>query len=159
MVDRAGRVWIGSAGGGVAIYDPTLNVFQTLSWRDGLSHNTVNGLLEDAEGNIWIGTEGGLSRYRPRTNAPAIRITGLTADGQSYNDERIELVGRPRRVVIEFEGVSLGTHPDDMVYLCEMVGGRDEPSPLHPFRLHELARPRQRPSYSGLSGWRGPGKV
>ncbi len=121
MVDHQGRVWIGTAGGGVGIYDPTLDVFQTLSWRDGLSHNTVNALLEDGEGNIWIGTEGGLNRYRPRTNAPAIRITWLTADGQDYKGERIELVGRPRRVVVGFEGVSLGTHPDDMAYLCEMA--------------------------------------
>jgi len=149
-VDRAGRGWIGTAGGGVAIYDPTLDLFQTLSWREGLAHNTVNALLEDTQGDIWIGTEGGLSRYRPRTNAPAIRITGLTADGQSYRlaergrprplpkttgltatnqgfeSERIELAGRPRRVVIEFEGVSLGTHPDDMVYVCEMIEGVDE---------------------------------
>ncbi len=150
MMDRQSRVWIGTAGGGVAIYDPTLNVFQTLSWRDGLSHNTVNALLEDGEGNIWIGTEGGLNRYRPRTNAPAIRITGLTADGQSYKGEQIELVGRPRRVVVAFEGVSLGTHPDDMVYLCEMApapSGLSSAAGDVPCPWGEGAR-RERPVYS-----------
>ncbi|MCZ7635822.1 MAG: hypothetical protein M5U12_07115 [Verrucomicrobia bacterium] len=69
---------------GVSIYDPTRDVFQSLSWRDGLSHDTVNALLEDGQGGMWIGTEGGLCRYRPRTNAPAIRITALTADGQAF---------------------------------------------------------------------------
>jgi len=147
MVDRAGRVWIGTAGGGVAIYDPRLNVFQTLSWRDGLCHDTVDAFLEDAQGNIWIGTEGGLSRYHPRTNAPAIRITGMTADGQSDNRERVELAGRPRRVAVAFEGVSLGTHPDDMVYVCELVA-RDEavPTPAAGDRQgSERGRPRPQP--------------
>ncbi len=135
MVDRKGRIWIGTAGGGVAIYDPALRVFQTLAWRDGLSHDTVNALHEDAQGDVWIGTEGGLTRYRPRTNAPAIRITGLTADGQPCAGSRVELAGRPRRLTVEFEGVSLGTHPEDMAYLCQLMGYDTAEQPVYPRRL------------------------
>ncbi len=135
MVDRKGRIWIGTAGGGVAIYDPALNVFQTLSWENGLSHDTVNALLEDERGDIWIGTEGGLSRYRPRTNAPAIRITGLTADGQACSGNGVALAGQPRRLAVEFEGVSLGTHPDDMAYLCQLVGYDPAKRPVYTRQL------------------------
>lgn len=152
MVDRAGRVWIGTDGGGVAIYDPALNVFQTLSWRDGLTHDTANALLEDGHGDIWIGTEGGLNRYRPRTNAPAIRITGFNADGQSYPRERVELAGRPRRVVVEFEGVSFGTHPDDMAYLCELAGGdEDVPAPAAASGGRERAVYARQTEYTNLT--------
>ena len=131
MVAWDGRLWIGTAGGGVAVHDPALNVTQTLSWRHGLSHDTVNALYQDAAGDFWIGTEGGLSRYRPRTNAPAIRVASVTADGQSYSGARIELAGRPRRVVVAFDGVSLGTHPEDMVYLAKMVGHAAAEQPVY----------------------------
>jgi signal transduction histidine kinase/CheY-like chemotaxis protein len=121
-MDRKGRLWIGTGGGGIAVYDPGLKVFQKLSWEDGLSHDTVNAFLEDAQGDLWIGTEGGLNRYRPRTSAPAIRITGLTADGQRCGPGPAVLAGSPKRLVATFEGVSLGTHPDDMAYLCQLAG-------------------------------------
>ncbi|MBE7499354.1 MAG: response regulator [Verrucomicrobiales bacterium] len=122
MVARNGRIWIGSVGAGVAVYDPELGIFQTLSWQDGQGHDTANGLVEDSRGDFWFGTEGGLHRYRPRTNAPGIRITGLVVDGQPCGGDRVVLAGRPRRVVAEFEGVSLGTHPEDMVYVCQLEG-------------------------------------
>ena len=58
--DRTGRLWIGTAGGGVALYDPRLNVFQTLSWKDGLSHDKVNVVYQGQHGDMWFGTDGGL---------------------------------------------------------------------------------------------------
>ena len=160
-VDSQGRVWAGTAGGGVSIYDPALDVFQSLSWQDGLSHDTVNALLEDGSGGMWLGTEGGLCRHRPRTNAPAIRISRLTADGQAYPvrgpageprppvvsgvkaseharpatglsaSAAVTLAGRPKRLVIEFEGVSLGTHADDMVYLCQLMRHEASERPVY----------------------------
>ena len=160
-VDWQGRVWVGTAGGGVSIYDPTLDVFQSLSWQDGLSHDTVNALLEDGGGGMWIGTEDGLCRYLPHTNAPAIRILGLIADGEAFPvrglvgeprppvvsgvkasehahpatglpaSATVTLAGRPKRLIIEFEGVSLGTHADDMVYLCQLVGHEASERPVY----------------------------
>jgi diguanylate cyclase (GGDEF)-like protein/PAS domain S-box-containing protein len=37
--------------------------FRNLSSKDGLIQNTVNALHQDAQGFIWIGTQGGLHRY------------------------------------------------------------------------------------------------
>ncbi len=37
--------------------------FERLDLRDGLSQNTVNALLQDHEGFLWIGTQNGLNRY------------------------------------------------------------------------------------------------
>jgi signal transduction histidine kinase/ligand-binding sensor domain-containing protein/DNA-binding NarL/FixJ family response regulator/HPt (histidine-containing phosphotransfer) domain-containing protein len=38
-------------------------VFRHLAAEDGLSQNTVNAVAQDAQGFIWVATEGGLSRY------------------------------------------------------------------------------------------------
>ena len=38
-------------------------VFTTLGTRDGLPNASVSGIVEDAQGFLWFGTEGGLARY------------------------------------------------------------------------------------------------
>ena len=35
--------------------------------REGLPASSVLGILEDRNGNLWVGTDGGLSRFNPRT--------------------------------------------------------------------------------------------
>jgi len=35
----------------------------TYTTADGLVDNRVNGIAIDAQGNVWFGTEGGVSRY------------------------------------------------------------------------------------------------
>ena len=35
--------------------------------RDGLPASSVLGIVEDRNGNLWVGTDGGLSRFDPRT--------------------------------------------------------------------------------------------
>jgi signal transduction histidine kinase len=39
---------------------------ERLTEDQGLSDNAINALLEDREGNIWVGTDGGLDRFRYR---------------------------------------------------------------------------------------------
>ena len=139
--DGEGRLWIGTAGGGVAIYDPGLKVFQTLSWKDGLSHDKVNVIHQDPQGDIWLGTDDGLNRYRPYTEPPGIRVTAVTVDGEDQSPESIELAGRPNQVLFEFEGVSLRTHPDDMVYLCRLSEHDETERPVYEGRLEYLDLP------------------
>ncbi|MCZ7635821.1 MAG: ATP-binding protein [Verrucomicrobia bacterium] len=43
----------------------------------------------------------------------------------------VTLAGRPKRLIIEFEGVSLGTHADDMVYLCQLMGHEASERPVY----------------------------
>jgi signal transduction histidine kinase/ligand-binding sensor domain-containing protein len=60
--DRAGMVWIGSeAANGLFKFDGSS--FETVH----TSHPSINCLMEDQEGNLWVGTGGGgLNRLRPR---------------------------------------------------------------------------------------------
>lgn len=66
--DKLGRVWVGSDGGGISIYDPTLSEWKkfekTYSNLDALAAIHIRSLLADKRGNIWIGTASdGLYRF------------------------------------------------------------------------------------------------
>src|SRR5438093_552444 len=44
---------------------------------DGLSNNFVHTVMEDREGSIWIGTDGGVDRLRDSKFVPYTRSDGL----------------------------------------------------------------------------------
>lgn len=56
-------LWIGTAGGGLNRMDITNGSFLNYSEKDGLPNNTVYGLLSDKEGNLWLSTNHGISRF------------------------------------------------------------------------------------------------
>jgi signal transduction histidine kinase/ligand-binding sensor domain-containing protein/DNA-binding response OmpR family regulator len=62
--DPRGVHWFGTDHGGVARFDGTN--WSTLSEVGGLSGDSVNGIQEDASGNLLFATWNGLIRYRPR---------------------------------------------------------------------------------------------
>ncbi len=63
LVDHAGRLWIGTRGGGLNCYSE--GNFTQYAKREGLAHEVVFALHEDARHNLWIGTNGGgLSRLQ-----------------------------------------------------------------------------------------------
>jgi ligand-binding sensor domain-containing protein len=60
-VDVAGRLWVGTAAAGLAMYDKQTDRFVRLT--DELSHGLISALTSDAKGNLWIGTPTGLKYY------------------------------------------------------------------------------------------------
>ena len=48
---------------------------------DGLSNEIVLSLLEDKEGNIWVGTDGGLDRFREYKVTRISRREGISSSG------------------------------------------------------------------------------
>ena len=65
--DSRGLIWIGTEGGGLNRLDPATETFRRFNTRDGLPHDNVESITEDASRNIWISTHGGLARFDPRT--------------------------------------------------------------------------------------------
>lgn len=60
--DRDGGLWVGIPDRGLLhIHQAKTDVF---SEADGLSGDTVTGLLEDREGNVWAVTSNGIDRFR-----------------------------------------------------------------------------------------------
>lgn len=60
-VARDGKVWAGTWGGGLTVFDG--NGWKNYSSLDGLAGNHVFSLHQDSKGEMWIGTSKGLSRW------------------------------------------------------------------------------------------------
>ena len=76
--------------------------FVNFSAADGMPSNTVYAIAQDAEGLLWVGTRGGLSRFDGvhfRTVIPDRRITALAVDHQGRvwagSTEGIYVIGTP----------------------------------------------------------------
>jgi diguanylate cyclase (GGDEF)-like protein len=59
--DSKGDIWIGTVGGGVALYNEATDNFTSFTEANGLSSNTVLGILEDDEKQLWLTTLDGIS--------------------------------------------------------------------------------------------------
>lgn len=67
---KNGRIWIGTDGNGLDLYDPKKGVIKTLRHHPNntntLNNNYILSLLEDHEENLWIGTyRGGIHKLSP----------------------------------------------------------------------------------------------
>lgn len=68
MEDKQGEVWIGTYGNGIckATVGPDRRVtFQSFTQKNGLCNNVIYTMENDPDGNIWISTDKGLSRFNP----------------------------------------------------------------------------------------------
>jgi ligand-binding sensor domain-containing protein len=65
--DLRGRVWVGTLGGGLDLFDPKTRKFTTFGVADGLPSDGVNCIGDDARGDVWLGTNNGLARFNPET--------------------------------------------------------------------------------------------
>jgi signal transduction histidine kinase/ligand-binding sensor domain-containing protein/DNA-binding response OmpR family regulator len=61
--DREGRIWLGSGGGGLYSYEPKTGNFAAYTEKNGLSNNTIYGILIDNNDNVWASTNSGISKY------------------------------------------------------------------------------------------------
>ena len=60
---RDGTLWVSTYGGGLNRFDAETGTFTVLTTADGLPSNVVYGVLEDADGRLWMSTNRGLARY------------------------------------------------------------------------------------------------
>ena len=71
LIDRKGRLWVSSFGNGIAVLDHTdaggRRWFRRLTTADGLPDNSVNVLVQDRNGQIWLSTDLGLAGVHPDT--------------------------------------------------------------------------------------------
>jgi signal transduction histidine kinase len=63
-LDAQGTLWIGTAGGGLSrLQDGRIATF---TMREGLLDNTISQILEDDDGNLWLGGDRGIVRVKKR---------------------------------------------------------------------------------------------
>jgi ligand-binding sensor domain-containing protein len=84
-IDTDSSFWISTAGGGMLHYNSETGRLKQYSSRDGLSNNTVCGILADAENNLWISTYAGLSYLNRQTNQFASFYAKDGLNGDEFN--------------------------------------------------------------------------
>ncbi len=62
-LDDSGRLWVAMAGGGMALWRPEVELFQSYTETDGLANDAVLAITSDLSGNIWISTNIGISSF------------------------------------------------------------------------------------------------
>lgn len=63
--DASGRIWVGTFGGGMLLFDEEKGVLKTITRKQGLIDNDVCAIVEDREHKLWISTGCGISKYDP----------------------------------------------------------------------------------------------
>lgn len=88
LVDKNGYLWFGLDGNGLCKYDG--NSITNYTQRDGLLNNNITSLLEDDKGNIWIGSDGGLSVFDGKNLTQYTKENGMPANAISsmYKDKK-----------------------------------------------------------------------
>ncbi len=64
-----GLLWIGTKGGGLNLLDKKTGKVEHLTTDNGLPNNVVYGILPDGQGNLWMSTNRGLSKFNPQNRA------------------------------------------------------------------------------------------
>ena len=115
--DFQGHLWIGTDGG-VVHFDG--QVFQTIK---SPHIGPVLQILEDRDEVFWFGTvQNSLVRYRRQKNPPQIHLLQVIADQIYENLEEGIVSTTEQNVIFEYKGMSLSTHPRDMLYVYRLKG-------------------------------------
>jgi ligand-binding sensor domain-containing protein len=65
---KNGYIWVSTMAGGINVFDPRTKKFRTFSASDGLISNLVMSIVEDNNGNYWLGTDNGITCFTPPEN-------------------------------------------------------------------------------------------
>jgi signal transduction histidine kinase/CheY-like chemotaxis protein/ligand-binding sensor domain-containing protein len=90
MLDRSGKIWVGTWGGGANLYEPKLGDFKSFIHDplriDSISSNRIQSLFHDQEGTIWLGSyDKGLSQYIGNNSFEHIEKTNDAESSLSHN--------------------------------------------------------------------------
>ena len=56
-------MWFGTYGGGLNKFNSSTTTFSSYTEENGLSNNSIYGVLEGAENTLWVSTNFGLSKF------------------------------------------------------------------------------------------------
>jgi signal transduction histidine kinase len=89
FADRKGRLWISTMEHGVLMTDAPNSAqprFLNYTVANGLAHNQVEAICEDADGNLWFGTVRGLCRLDAQTGRFSLISFGESSLGAAVRD-------------------------------------------------------------------------
>lgn len=117
LFDRDGGLWATTLGDGVFrlrfpaqgpdVDGPKANVFEGFRRVDGLSSDYAHPVLEDREGNVWVGSSRGLDRFRHSNVVPAVFPDGAQDFAIVPGDDGALLTGSRNKPLMQLKGQSL----------------------------------------------------
>ncbi|WP_347840813.1 two-component regulator propeller domain-containing protein [uncultured Draconibacterium sp.] len=84
-----GKIWMGTGGNGVNIYDPQLDSVHIFTANDLLKNKDVYGIIEDSFSNIWITSNDGLILYNTENNSSRRFVLNDGIQGNLFNPNAI----------------------------------------------------------------------
>lgn len=114
LQDKKNRLWIGTEGAGIGIFNRETNSFSTvITSNTGLPNDVIYRLIEDSKGYIWGSTNKGIFRLDPESMDVIIytHSSGLLGDQFNYKSGFKDHNGK-----IYFGGVKgfVAFNPDDL---------------------------------------------
>ena len=93
--DKAGNLWVGTANGGLSLYDRKndcfINYIEDPDNPKKISHNTITTIYEDKQNNFWVGTYWNLNLLNRRTGE-VTRFIGNDKDPESLSNNGITAI-------------------------------------------------------------------
>ncbi|MCJ8319326.1 MAG: ATP-binding protein [Colwellia sp.] len=68
FVSSNGHIWVATQGGGISVINPENGVIKRHDEQEGLADDATYAVLEDNNGNFWISSNSGISKYEPNNN-------------------------------------------------------------------------------------------
>lgn len=80
IYDNAGKLWLGTYGKGIVIFNKDNKLIYNLNTSNGLCSNAVCTFYKDKKGGLWVGTRNGLIHF-PSTEDPSKYCMYFEKDG------------------------------------------------------------------------------
>jgi two-component system sensor histidine kinase ChiS len=65
--DKHNNFWLATRWDGLCLFNRQTGEANFYDQKQGLCNNRINSIVEDDDGFLWLGTEGGLSKFNPKT--------------------------------------------------------------------------------------------
>ncbi len=66
--DHKGRVWVGTFGGGISLYEDGKGIIKSITKADGLGDEDICMTVEDEFGRLWLSTSNNITSYDPESD-------------------------------------------------------------------------------------------
>jgi PAS domain S-box-containing protein len=125
--DGQQRLWVGT-GGGVSVFNG--QVWSSLDKSDGLSGPAVNTICQGPDGDLWFGTDKGLTRYRPRAMTLAAPLVSVQTGTNYAAGDAVPRLPEGTRVTFHFSVVDFETQRNKRIYRWRIASGAPDAETL-----------------------------
>lgn len=124
--DDKGRMWIGTSGSGLNLCEPQENYdllkYENYGTDEGLVNDVIQSILGDKNGDLWVATEYGISKFNPVTHSSDNYYFSSYTLGNVYS-ENSACVGKDGKLLF-------GTNYGMIVIDPEKIQNNDSFSPV-----------------------------